>query len=217
MKYTLSIRSRHAALLIFLLAFWGSHGVAEGSSLFQVRWVDDGDTVVLTDGARVRYIGINAPEVAHRDTPAQRFGPEAADFNRKLVHGKMVRLEYDTERKDQYGRVLAYVFLKDGTFVNAALVKSGLAYFVFRRPNTKYDATLLRFQQEAMARRMGMWEALPMQKGPLLGNRHSKRFHRPACSFGKATASRHRVIFETNYDAFRAGYSPCKHCFDNVW
>jgi endonuclease YncB( thermonuclease family) len=207
----------HTVLVVYLV----THSVLYGAGVphtvdafIRVRWVDDGDTVVLADGRRVRYCGINAPEVAHKDRPAQRFGAEARDFNRKLVYQKRVRLEFDWERHDQYGRVLAHVFLQDGTFVNAELVKRGYAHYVFRRPNTKYDSLLLRLQRKAMAERVGMWERFPDQKGPFLGNRHSKRFHRVTCPFGKATSSKHRIIFKTQYDAFRVGFSPCKQCFN---
>jgi micrococcal nuclease len=206
------MRSAHTVLLVFLLSLWGFCGIARSSSFVLVRWVDDGDTVVLADGRRVRYCGINAPEVAHKEKPAQRFGPEARDVNRKLVFKKPVRLEFDREKHDQYGRVLAYLFLKDGTFVNAELVKSGCAHYVFRRPNKKYDSLLLRLQRKAMAKKVGMWEGFPDQRGPFLGNRHSKRFHQTTCPFGKGTSLKRRIIFKTGYDAFWEGYSPCKKC-----
>lgn len=182
------------------------------SSFHQVQWVDDGDTVVLADGRRVRYVGINAPEVAHENSPAERFGPEARDFNRKLVLKKEVRLEFDRERTDQYGRVLAYVFLQDGTFINAELVKGGYAYYVFRRPNTKYNSLLLRLQREAMAKKVGMWQNFPDNKGPFLGNSHSRRFHQMTCPFGKGTSPERRTTFKSKYEAFWSGYSPCKRC-----
>ena len=198
-----------AALLLILLT---SQGIASTSSFHLVRWVDDGDTVVLSNGRRVRYIGVNAPEVTHEDRPGQRFGPEAKDFNRKLVFGKKVRLEFDREKRDQYGRVLAYLFLQDGTFVNAELVKGGQAYCLFRRPNIRYDSLFLRLQREAMAKRVGMWNRFPDRRGPYLGNRYSRRFHQMTCPFGKATAAKHRITFKTKYAAFWAGYSPCKRC-----
>lgn len=212
-------RTKFTIFLVFLVAhsvLYGANVSHAVDAFIRVRWVDDGDTVVLADGRRVRYSGINAPEVAHKDSPAQRFGPEARDLNRKLVDQKRVRLEFDQERHDQYGRVLGYVFLRDGTFVNAELVKRGYAYYVFRRPNTKYDSLLLRLQRKAMAEGAGMWERLPDQKGPFLGNLHSKRFHRVTCHFGKATSSNHRIVFKTQYAAFRTGFSPCKQCFNGA-
>jgi endonuclease YncB( thermonuclease family) len=167
-------------LIVFFLALssfsWSA--TSFGADRFvQVRWVDDGDTIVLSDGTRVRYGGINAPEVAYKNKPAEPFGPEAREVNRKLVHKKRVRLEFDREKHDQYGRVLAYVFLDDGTFVNGALLTSGHAHFVFRKPNTKHDSRLLALQREAMAKRVGLWTALSNQGGPFLENRRSKRLH----------------------------------------
>jgi micrococcal nuclease len=205
-RKTLSIR---LCLSVALLLLYTAAGAAEWK---KVRWVDDGDTVVLSDGTKVRYIGINAPEVAHEERRAERFGPEATAFNRKLVHGKKVRLALDRERRDQYGRLLAYLFLEDGRFVNGELVKNGFAYFVFRRPNNKYDEILLRLQRQAMEKRAGLWKDLPDKGGPWVGNRNSRRFHRPDCPFGKAMAAKNRILFEQQYDAFWAGYSPCKKC-----
>jgi endonuclease YncB( thermonuclease family) len=206
------MKIRFAICLFFLLTLSGLCGTPSASSFHRVRWVDDGDTVVLADGRRVRFIGINAPEVAHENSPAERFGPEAGDFNRKLVLKKKVRLEFDRNKYDQYGRVLAYIFLQDGTFVNAELLKGGYAYYVFRRPNKKYDPLLLRCQREAMSKKVGMWQRFPDQKGPFLGNSHSKRFHRMMCNFGKATSTKHRIFFKNKYEALWAGYSPCKSC-----
>jgi endonuclease YncB( thermonuclease family) len=194
------------------LALLLPHGGTLASQWRQVRWVDDGDTVVLSDGTRVRYIGINAPEIAHEDRPAERFGPEASAFNRKLVDQKRVRLELDRERQDQYGRLLAYVFLEDGTFVNAELVRAGYAYYLFLTPNTKYDQLLLRLQREAMAKRVGLWRGFPDQQGTYVGNGHSKRFHQANCPFGKMISPENRVVFKTKYDAFWAGYAPGKRC-----
>jgi micrococcal nuclease len=202
------------ACWILLLFSFALPETASASAFFRVQHVSDGDTIVLVDGRRVRYIGINSPELANESGPAERFGPEARDYNRKLVDGEKVRLEFDRERQDQYGRVLAYVFLPDDTFVNAELVKSGNAYCVFRRPNTKYDSLLLQLQREAMAKKAGIWERYPNEEGPLLGNRHSRRFHKMTCPFGGNTAAKNRVIFKTSYDAYLSGFSPCKRCFD---
>ena len=212
LEATMKTGIRLTILAMLLSTLLACQGIVSASSFHLVRWVDDGDTVVLTDGRRVRYTGINAPEVAHGDRPAERFGPEAKDFNWKLVFGKKVRLEFDREKRDHYGRLLVYLFLQDGTFVNAELVKGGRAYCLFRRPNIKYDSLFLRLQREAMAKRVGMWEEFPDKRGPYLGNSYSRRFHQMACSFGKATAAKHRITFKTKHAAFWAGYSPCKRC-----
>ncbi len=88
------MKTRLAIFLICpVVALSGFFGAVLASSLFRVQWVNDGDTVVLADGRRVRYVGINTPEVANKGGPAERFGPEARDYNQKLVHKEEVRLE----------------------------------------------------------------------------------------------------------------------------
>ena len=206
------MRVKFMIFAIFLVMLFGLCKDAPALQWDRVRWVDDGDTVVLSNGTHVRYIGINAPEVAHKGTPAERFGPEARTFNRQLVYRKRVRLELDREKHDQYGRLLAYMFLEDGRFLNAELVKRGYAYCLFRRPNTKYDELLLRVQREAMAKRVGLWKDFRDQRGSYIGNRQSRRFHLMTCSFGKSISGKNRVILKRKYDAFWAGYSPCKQC-----
>lgn len=181
-----------------------------------VRWVDDGDTVVLADGRRVRYLGINCPEVAHRDQAGEPFGIAARRLNRSLVAGRRVRLEPAGQGKDRYGRLLADVFLAEGTFVNGALVAAGLAH-VLAGPGPEPRASdLLEAQRGAMAAGEGMWRRLRREALPLVGNRRSRRFHRPDCPFGKKTVKRRRVAFPDLAEAFKAGYAPCKHCFGGL-
>ena len=128
--------------------------------LFSVRRVYDGDTIQLENGMHVRYIGINAPEIAHQDKPGEPFGPEALAFNEKIVLSKPVRIQGDQEASDQYNRRLAYIFLQDGTFVNQEIVRNGLAHVLYKSPNITYDAALLKSQQEAMKAGKGMWGEL---------------------------------------------------------
>ncbi|OIO81082.1 MAG: hypothetical protein COW11_00515 [Candidatus Omnitrophica bacterium CG12_big_fil_rev_8_21_14_0_65_43_15] len=122
-----------------------------------VKRVIDGDTIVLGNNERVRYIGVNTPETHHPKKGIEYYGPEAADFNKKLVLGKNVRLEFDVEKYDKYGRTLAYVYLGDGIFVNAELVKLGYARVMSIRPNTRYSELFKRLQQEAKTKRLGLW------------------------------------------------------------
>jgi micrococcal nuclease len=85
-----------------------------------VAAIIDGDTIELANGRRVRYIGINTPE---REQP---YYHEATEINRQLVAGRQVQLERDVESIDQYGRILAYVWV-DGTMVNLEIVQQGYA------------------------------------------------------------------------------------------
>lgn len=137
----------------------------------QVKRAVDGDTLVLEDGSRVRLIGIDTPEMhesekLHRDSQRsgqdtstiQKLGRQAYEFTKKLAEGKRVSLEFDLERHDQYDRLLAYVYLKDGTFVNAEIVKQGYASLMTIPPNVKYADLFLKLYQEARQNRRGLWK-----------------------------------------------------------
>ncbi len=107
---------------------------------------------------KVRYIGINTPETKHPTKGVEHFGKEASEANRKLVDGKTINLEFDVEQRDRYGRLLAYVFLKDGTFVNAWLVEHGFAQVMTVPPNVKYQELFLKLQREARKTGRGLWK-----------------------------------------------------------
>lgn len=119
--------------------------------------VYDGDTIELDNGERIRYIGIDTPEIYHPYKPIEYYGEEAYRFNKKLVGGKRVGVELDVQKKDKYGRTLAYIYLEDGTFVNAELVKQGYAQILTIPPNVKYQDLFLRLQREAREARRGLW------------------------------------------------------------
>ncbi len=113
----------------------------------------DGDTITIEGGYRVRYIGIDAPEIHPQAEP---FGSEAWQANRKLVEGKEVRLERDVSETDKYGRLLRYVWVDD-ILVEAELVRQGLARAKAYPPDTKYQEYLEQMQAEARETGRGMW------------------------------------------------------------
>lgn len=115
--------------------------------------VIDGDTVIIDGGYRVRYIGIDAPET-YPDPEA--YGIEARQVNRYLVEGKEVRLAKDVSETDKYGRLLRYVFIDD-TFVNAEMVRRGLAEAKAYPPDTKYQDLLEAMEAEAKEAGRGIW------------------------------------------------------------
>ncbi len=122
----------------------------------------DGDTIQVCcigwKREKVRYIGINTPETKHPTKEVEHFGEEASEANRKLVEDKTVVLEFDVERRDRYGRLLAYVFLKDGTFLNAWLVEHGFAQVMTVPPNVKHQELFLKLQREARDEGRGLWK-----------------------------------------------------------
>lgn len=130
----------------------------------QVIEVVDGDTIkVEVDGTvyTVRYIGIDTPETVHPSKPVQWMGPEASEANRRLVEGQNVYLEKDVSETDRYGQLLCYVFLADGLFVNAELVRSGYAQVSTYPPDVRYQDLFLEMQQEAREAEHGLWGPTP--------------------------------------------------------
>jgi micrococcal nuclease len=118
-----------------------------------VSRVIDGDTITIDAGQRVRYIGIDTPEVYPQP---EAFGMEAWQANRELVEGKNVRLERDVSETDRYGRLLRYVYVGD-LLVNAELVRLGLAEARAYPPDTKYQELLEQMEEEAREAGRGMW------------------------------------------------------------
>ena len=121
-----------------------------------VRSVLDGDTIDIVGVGRVRLLGIDAPELAHGHDTAAPFAYEAREKLIELVLHRWVRLETDAEKLDGYNRHLAYVMREDGVFVNAALLREGLARVVARSPLARL-AELRQAEADAQASRRGMW------------------------------------------------------------
>ena len=148
-----------ALILILLPASVASQG---DSTTVQVVRVIDGDTIqvccVFGDRVKVSYIGVDTPETHHPMRGVEPYGKEAAEANRKLVEDKTVILKFDVEQRDRYGRLLAYIYLEDGTFVNAWLVEHGYAMVMTVPPNVKHQGLFLRLQREAREAKQGLWK-----------------------------------------------------------
>lgn len=114
----------------------------------------DGDTVELTDGTRIRYIGIDTPEI---HPTLDCYGNEASDKNAELVLGKTVTMVRDVSETDKYNRLLRYVYLQDGTFVNEALVRDGFATAHSYPPDIAQQQTLRDAERFARENNMGLW------------------------------------------------------------
>lgn len=130
---------------------------AEAAEWAAVEHAIDGDTVRLSDGRRVRLIGINTPEYEPWRSHAEPYGKEAAQYASSLLDGTRVRLEYDRDRTDRYGRTLAYLYLPDGRSVNHMLVEEGYAKAIYVAPNGRYYRTLKAAERSARSRRKGLW------------------------------------------------------------
>jgi len=179
-----------------------------------VRAVYDGDTILLDTGEKVRYLGMDAPEMNHgTGEPPEFMAPEAHEMNQALVRGKRVRLELDEEVEDRYERRLAYVYLESGEMVNALLVRKGLAFVLFKRPNVKHFSHLLQQQRRAMQEKCGLWSReVSHPEKFYTGNTGSYIFHRPQCVREREISRGHRTRFESRRSAFWEGFHPCRVC-----
>jgi len=151
-------------MILLLLPLYTSpvYPLEEQQAQFRtVKRVVDGDTLVLENKERVRLIGVDTPKTKHPREPVEYFGKEATAFTKKMVQGKRVRLEFDQANasighKDRYKRTLSYVFLEDGTFINAEIIKQGYGYAYTRFP-FKYMDEFRGYQREARDQRRGLW------------------------------------------------------------
>src|SRR5213080_4585388 len=127
-----------------------------------VERVVDGDTLLLQSGERVRLIGVDTPETKHPKKPVEYFGKEASAFTRRIVERKRVRLEFDQANaarghKDRYGRTLAYVFLEDGTLLNAEIIKQGYGHAYTQFPFSHLEE-FRQLEREAREQGRGLWQ-----------------------------------------------------------
>jgi micrococcal nuclease len=151
-----------AALLGSVASGWWLGGAAPAVVSATVVHVVDGDTIVAAfrDGhtETVRVLGVDTPETVDPRKPVQCFGPEASAYAKAHLSGRSIRLELDVERRDRYGRLLAYV-LVDGRRYEDDVLRRGLARVLFIAPNGAHSRTLLAEELEARRAGRGLWGA----------------------------------------------------------
>jgi len=172
----------------------------------RVARVIDGDTIELENGERVRYIGINAPEIDHL------FGKEAAEANSTLVYGKEIYLQYDDQERDKYGRLLAYVYI-DSIFINGWLVEHGYAQILSIPPNLKYQDNLLNLQQIAKEQNRGLWAKTDKKPKEEISDpivyvtKTGKKYHLANCRYLKKS----KIPIHLS-EALARDYTACSMC-----
>ena len=137
----------------------GGQEKAGDGVLAEVVDVVDGDTIEVELGGQVedvRYIGVDTPESVTPGEPVECFGQAASEFNAELVSGERVRLSFDAERRDVYGRLLAYVHVGE-RFVNAELLREGFARTLTIAPNDSFAPRFARLEQAAGRAGRGLW------------------------------------------------------------
>lgn len=195
---------------------------------YLVSRVIDGDTIELASGERVRYIGVNTPEITKGKNEC--FGREAFQKNQELVAGQSVRLEKDVSETDQYGRWLRYVWVND-VMINEYLVASGYAQVATYPPDVKYQSVFLAAQQTARENKQGLWGEVCDNYQKIINNQEAsnancvikgnisssgeKIYHLPGCDYYEQTyidESKGEQWFCTEAEARQAGWRKAKNC-----
>jgi micrococcal nuclease len=235
------MRTRTVLGLFGLILFLAWSALA--ADLYVVSRVIDGDTLLLNNGERVRLIGVDTPEVhvskklykdaqrSQRDIKTiQALGKRASAFTRGMAQGKRVRLEYDQANahlghRDRYDRILAYVFLEDGTFLNAEIIRQGYGAAYTKYPFGHMEE-FRRYEREAREQERGLWagesltgakqtegetelERAPPSSGQVTVyiTKTGKKYHRGSCRY--LSKSKIPISLE---EAKARGYTPCSVC-----
>jgi len=173
-----------------------------------VTHVTDGDTIGVGRGWRyekVRLIGVDTPETVHPEKPVEFFGPEASEFTKKQLEGKKLHLEFEPPTQyDDYGRLLAYVFLTDGTLFNVEIIKQGYARVIAPSPFHRYKEFRLH-ENEARVAGVGLWSGKDICK-EIVGNKRSKIYRLAGDAGCDRVKEENRVYFDTEENAIKAGY-----------
>ena len=181
-----------SAAAVFQTLSFSAH--ATRSEAVLVRRVVDGDTIDVATIGRVRLLGIDAPEIGRGFDTSAPFALEARTRLATLVLNRWIRLEQDGAPLDTYNRHLAYVITEDGVFVNAVLVREGLARVTARMPLSRLDE-LHRAESEAQAFRRGMWGSTPEIPSPSYTARSKAR--RSPTSRSQSSRARRRARHKT--------------------
>ena len=127
-----------------------------------VTRVVDGDTAHVSYHGRdvtVRFIGVDTPETVAPGQPIECYGPQASAFTTQALSGVRIRLEFDVDRIDPYGRTLAYLWMPDGSMFNETLVRDGYATVATYPPDTRYVQRFQAAQRDAQDANRGLWAA----------------------------------------------------------
>ena len=177
-----------------------------------------GNTILLSNGRTVRLIGVASPATKHFNKPVEYNGTEEYAFTRRMVEGKEVRLAYDQQPGDnKYADLFAYVYLTDGSFLNAEIIKQG-----YGRVDTgfpfKYMKDYIHHEKEARKTKRGLWAHKSPRKEPkysresYMGAKDSTIYHLPTCALIRKVNPLDRRMFNSVKKAVDAGYVPCKVC-----
>lgn len=199
----------------------------------KVKDAVDGDTIwvdINGKDEKVRFVGVNTPEVAKNGEPAEFMANEAKDFTNKTLKNKEIYLERDISDRDKYDRLLRYIWLEkpaasptltdiETKTINGILVKEGLAFANYYKPDTKYHEYLKELEKSAQDNKLGIWsdgtkslsENEKIDDSYLIkGNKNSKVYHLPEWPSYDTVKEKNAVYFETEKEAKEAGFRPAR-------
>ena len=180
----------------------------------KVDRVVDGDTIKIFfegDSDRVRLIGIDTPEsVAPDENRNVPYGKIASEFTKEKLEGKDIELEFDVKERDEYGRLLAYVYL-DGVMFNKTLLDEGHAQIYTFPPNVKYVELFEEAQKAAREAGNGIWNN-DNYEFKYIGSTSSRKFHTIDCEGGQSISERNAKYFTNRDEATDTGFEPSKDC-----
>ena len=151
-------------IFLFTFLFFFAQAQLQENIWYKVSKITDGDTFYVTTSSsekyKIRLIGIDAPETRNVGVKVRKeyFGTEAKIFVTQLLKNKKVKLTFDVQKTDRYGRVLAYVYLENGIFLNQYLVEKGYAVVSTFPPNVKFVEVFTKAEKSARNKKLGLWK-----------------------------------------------------------
>lgn len=202
----------------------------------KVLYAHDGDTIwVKIDGKKekVRFVGVNTPEVAKDGNPAEFMAEEAKNYTEEILKDKEIYLERDISDRDKYDRLLRYIWLEkplsnpelsdiENKTLNGILVKEGYAYANYYKPDIKYHNFLKDLEKSAKNNKNGIWSERKTNKDSrkkdekidesylIKGNKNSKVYHLPEWPSYDTVKDKNAVYFENEKEAKEAGFRPAR-------
>ncbi len=179
-----------------------------------------GDSVRLQGGRILQYAGISAPPLQSIVPLVRTYGENSLQLNRSLVEGKKIWIEWGPQIRGPQNHLLGYVYLEDGRFVNAEMLKAGQARLRLTPPNLMHAGDFRRLELQARRAKLGLWKEEPENpfiKSEYIGNKNTKIYYFPTSDELSKIPPSYLTTFKSRVDAKAAGYSPCDTCHEDAY
>jgi len=205
------------AVFLFFCFSAFSPAVAAEKQVASVEEVLTGDSVRLQGGKIFKYAGLVAPPLQHIIPLTRVYGQEALEFNKSLVLGKKIWIQWGPQLRDDRGNFLGYAFLENGTLINKEILRAGHAKAYIRPPNLQYAAEFRQAELEAHRQALGLWKQEPKNpylQSTYLGEKNTKLYYLSNSPELERIPQANLVTFHSRVDATAAGYKPCPACHE---